>query len=306
MQIPQQPPEEEQRQASQPLYEFVTDDSSLPASPEGKEQDHATSATPSEDEQRSNDSASNAQAAATDPYWPPPSAEAIRQGLIYPPPPSFYLNAEQEGGQPAPLPAQTPGPPPGTATLPPPFALTAGYGGPGTEQLAPPFMPIPPAIATPPVRKSRKWMWIVISMLAGVLVLSCGLCTWAGYMLVAPTIQDETTALSLVNNYYDAIQARNYTAAYAYLAPKGTINGLTREQFVQQAEARDTRYGPVQSYTPGQAGINGNPGGNSPGSLNISHLTITVNVTRTQLKYPVALSLEKINGTWKIVDFGGI
>jgi hypothetical protein len=307
MQIPQQPPEEEQRQASQPLYEFVTDDSSLPASQEGKEQDHATSTTPSEDEQRSNDPASNAQAAAIDLYWPPPSAEAIRQGLVYPPPPSFYLNAEQEeGGQPAPLLAQTPGPPPGTATLPPPFALPAGYGGPGSEQLSPPFMPIPPAIATPPVRKSRKWMWIVISMLAGVLVLSCGLCTWAGYILIAPTIQDETTALSLVNNYYDAIQARNYTAAYSYLAPKGTINGLTREQFVQQAEARDTRYGPVQSYTPGQAGINGNPGGNSPGSLNISHLTITVNVTRTQLKYPVALSLEKINGTWKIVDFGGI
>ena len=302
MQIPQQPPEEEQRQASQPLYEFVTDDSSLPASQEGKEQEHATAATPSEGEQGSNDPASNT---LTDPHWPPPSAEAIRQGLVYPPPPSFYLNAEQEGGQLPLLPAQTPGTP-GTATLPPPFALPAGYGGPGTEQLPPPFMPIPPAMVTPPTRKSRKWMWIVITMLAGVLVLSCGLCTWAGYILVAPTIQDETSALSLVNNYYDAVQARNYTAAYSYLAPKGTINGLTREQFVQQAEARDTRYGPVQSYTPGQAAINGNTGSNSPGSLNISHLTITVNVTRTQLKYPVALSLEKINGTWKIVDFGGI
>jgi hypothetical protein len=297
MQIPQQPPEEDQRQASQPLYEFVTDNSALPASPEEKEQDRAA---PTEHAKESNDPASSTQ--ATDPYWPPPSAEAIRQGLVYPPPPSFYQNTEQEARQP--LPAQTPETP-GTATLPPPFALPAGYG-PGTGQLPPPFMPVPPALSTPPVRKSRKWMWIVITMLAGVLVLSCGLCTWAGYMLVAPTVQDETSALALVNNYYDAIQARNYTAAYSYLAPKGTINGLTREQFIQQAEARDTRYGPVHSYTPGQPSINGNTGGNSPGSLNLSHLTITVNVTRTQLKYPVALSLEKINGTWKIVDFGGI
>jgi hypothetical protein len=298
MQIPQQPPEEDQRQASQPLYEFVTDDSVLPASQEEKEQDRAA---PTEPAKESNDPASNTQATATDPYWPPPSAEAIRQGLVYPPPPSFYQNIEQEAGQP--FPAQAPETP-GTATLPPPFALPAG--GPGTGHLPPPFMPAPPAMSTPPVRKSRKWMWIVITMLAGVLVLSCGLCTWAGYILVAPTIQDETSALALVNNYYDAIQARNYTAAYSYLAPKGTISGLTREQFIQQAEARDTRYGPVHSYTPGQASINSNTGGNSPGSLNLSHLTITVNVTRTQLKYPVALSLEKINGTWKIVDFGGI
>jgi hypothetical protein len=311
MQIPQQPPEDEQRQASQPLYEFVTDNSPLPASQGGTEQDHTTSATSSEDKKTTNAPASDTQATATDPNWPPPSAEAIRQGLVYPPPPSFYLNAEQEAGQPFPPPSQVPETP-GTATLPPPavppFALPAGYvaGGPGTEHLPPPFMPVPPPMPTPPVRKSRKWMWVVITMLAGVLVLSCGLCTWAGYMLVAPTIQDETSALSLVNNYYDTIQARNYTAAYSYLAPKGTISGLTREQFIQQAEARDTRYGPVHSYTPGQASINGNTGGNSPGSLNLSHLTITVNVTRTQLKYPVALSLEKINGTWKIVDFGGI
>jgi hypothetical protein len=312
MQIPQQPPEEEQRQASQPLYEFVTDTSSLPASQEETGQDHSASATSPEDEKATNGPASDTRATATDPNWPPPSAEAIRQGLVYPPPPSFYQNAEQEAGQPFPPPSQAPGTP-GTATLPPPamppFALPVGYGaggGPGTEHLPPPFMPIPPSMPMPPVRKSRKWMWIVITMLAGVLVLSCGLCTWAGYMLVAPTVQDETTALSLVNNYYDTIQARNYTAAYSYLAPKGTISGLTREQFIQQAEARDTRYGPVHSYTPGQAAINGNSGGNSPGSLNLSYLTITVNVTRTQLKYPVALSLEKINGTWKIVDFGGI
>ena len=149
-------------------------------------------------------------------------------------------------------------------------------------------------------------MWIVIALLGGVLLLSCGLCSWAGYMLIAPVVKDEASALYLVNDYYDAIQARNYTAAYSYFAPspQGANRGLTREQFFQQAQKRDSQYGPVHTYEPGQLSLSGTTNG-SP-TLNVSHLSITVNVTRAHLTYSTVLSLQKIGNDWKIVDFSSI
>jgi hypothetical protein len=342
MQIPQQPPEEEQRQASQPLYEFVTDtslrsdernassrgtppgaflnahkdDSSLPATSTGEEQDVTATAPSSAQGSKqtpSGDAAAQqpgAQATTPGSGRPPPSADAIRQGLVYPPPPSFYQDVEESSVQPLPLPPQAPGMTPlpvsGLTPSMPPASYIANRSG--TEHISPPpFVPIPPpSMPVPPAQKSRKWMWIVIALLGGVLVLSCGLCTWAGYMLVAPTVQDETSALSLVNNYYDAIQARNYDAAYSYLAPQNKNSILTREQFIQQAEKRDSQYGSVRTYESGQPSIPGNPGGNGPNSLTLSHLTITVNVTRAHLNYAVQLSLEKTGGGWKIVKFNEI
>jgi hypothetical protein len=316
MQIPQQPPEDEQRQASQPLYEFVTD-SSLPAVPAitpGGEQDGAEH-VPSADEQPAperagSDQPSDGQAtpAASDRSPDPsPSAEAIRQGLVYPPPPSFYQNAQEDTSR-APVPP-VPSASPGTATLSSPGGLPPGAPvvGPGSEYIPPPaFVPLPPPGMMPPVRQSRKWMWIVIAMLGGVLLLSCGLCSWAGYMLVAPTVQDQTDALSLVNNYYEAIQSRNYTAAYADLAPQGTIKDLTREQFIQQAQSRDSQYGSVRSYVAGQPSPVANTGGGNTTSLSFSRMTITVSVARAHLNYNVLLTLEKVNGSWKIVDFDGV
>ena len=147
---------------------------------------------------------------------------------------------------------------------------------------------------------------IVLAMLGGVLLLSCGLCTWAGYILIAPTVQDQANAVSLVNNYYEAIQSRNYSDAYSYLALQGTGSSLTREQFIQQAESRDSQYGPVRSYVSEQASLSPNTNGGSTTGLNLSHLTITVNVSRARLSYPVVLSLKKVGGSWKIVDFDRI
>jgi hypothetical protein len=311
MHIPQQSPEEEQRRASQPLYEFVADSSSLAATP-GEEQDAAELA-PSAGEQQAPSGAAFAQqsdaqatqAGANRPSGPPPSAEAIRQGLVYPPPPSFYQDVQENMLQ-TPLPF-VPSAPPSTAIFPPPGeAPPAIMVRPGAEYLSP-----PPGIM-PPARKSRKWMWVVLAMLGGVLLLSCGLCTWAGYMFIAPTVQDQAKAVSLVNDYYEAIQSRNYNDAYLDLALKGTASGLTREQFIQQAESRDSQYGPVRSYVSEQPSLAANTNGGNTTGLNLSHLTVTVNVSRARLSYPVVLSLEKVGkvgkvgDSWKIVDFDRI
>lgn len=311
MHIPQQPPEDEQRRASQPLYEFVTDTSlrsderaqeapgALPNARKDDSQSPATS--PEEGQTRTEDAPiqqSGPQMAVSGADRPPPSAEAIRQGLIYPPPPSFYQDVEESPAQP-----YSPSQAPGTAPF-PAYRAGAQTPTPGTEYIVPPFIPVPPPVSAP--RTSHKWMWIVIALLAGVLVLSCGLCSWAMYLFIAPTVQDETNALTLVNDYYDAIQARNYTAAYSYLAPspQGANRGLTREQFFQQAQKRDSQYGPVHTYEPGQLSPTGTSNG-SPG-LNVSHLSITVNVTRAHLTYSTVLSLQKIGNSWKIVDFSSI
>jgi hypothetical protein len=112
--------------------------------------------------------------------------------------------------------------------------------------------------------------------------------------------------VSLVNDYYEAIQSRNYNDAYLDLALKGTASGLTREQFIQQAESRDTQYGPVRSYVSGQASPTASTDDGSTASLSLSRLTITVNVTRAHLSYAVVLTLEKVGGSWKIVDFDRI
>ncbi len=314
MHIPQQSPEEEQRQASQPLYEFVADSSS-PATP-GEEQDAAELA-PSAGEQQAPSGAAFAQqsdaqatqAGADRPSGPPPSPEAIRQGLVYPPPPSFYQDVQENMSQ-APLPF-VPSAPPGTAIFPPPGEAPPDITvRPGAEYLSPPpFVPLPPPGIMPPAHKSRKWMWIVLAMLGGVLLLSCGLCTWAGYLFIAPTVQDQANAVSLVNDYYEAIQSRNYNDAYLDLALKGTGSSLTREQFIQQAESRDSQYGPVRSYVSEQPSPAANTNGGNTTGLNFSHLTVTVNVSRARLSYPVVLSfekVEKVGGSWKIVDFDRI
>ncbi len=315
MHIPQQSPEDEQRQASQPLYEFVTDNP-LPAATHGEEPDSAEPAASQREEQQALPGATSAQQAnaQTTPAssGPPPSAEAIRQGLVYPPPPSFYQDVQEDRPEApiSPVSPASPVPPANSGTAPLSQRGDApAFPGPqpGSEYIPPPaFVAFPPPGISPPVRQSRKWMWIVIATLGGVLLLSCGLCSWAGFVLFTPIVQDQANASSLVNDYYAAIQSRNYTEAYSYLAPQGTSSGLTLAQFTKQAQSRDAQYGSVRSYVPGQPSISPNTDSGNTTSLDPSRLTITVSVSRPRLNYTVLLTLEKVNNTWKIVALDGI
>ncbi len=211
-----------------------------------------------------------------------PSEEAIRQGLVYPPPPSFYQNV--------PVLLEPPSLPAGQV---PQMPLNAA-------NVPPAYVPIPPAQS--PVKRSRTWIWIVVSTLSIVLLVCCGLCGWGFYTIFSSAFQQATDSIGLVDDYYSSIQAKSYTTAYNDLAPQGSISGLTLDQFTQRAQALDDQYGPVLSYTLGspQYSSSANTG------PDLTHFSIIVNVSRAKLSYSVLLTVSKIRGNWKISEFDRI
>jgi hypothetical protein len=248
--------------------------------------------------------------------------ESIQRGLIYPPPPTYYEREEHVSHASKDTPIYTPpaaqkeqaqqySPPPSfrpypsdsqqagsqsyypTTSYPP----TPGYP-PGVQ---PPFLTVPPR-----QKKSRKWLWISLSILAVVILLSCGLCSWAAYPIVTQAYQQASSAVygsqDLVNNYYSAIQNQQYSQAYTYLTSQGSDEHLTQTQFVQEAQQRDKQYGPVYSFTAGAPSVNHS----DVNGQTIDHFTVDITVARAKSKYTVHLSAQKINGAWKIQDFNQI
>jgi hypothetical protein len=241
----------------------------------------------------------------------PPAASEF----IYPPPPSFYENLPPDAGQlrpPAPHAAapaavapsrrkQTPERPSGAlpGTFPGNLPPASFYPGTAFGPAAPPGFPP----TTPPVRPgSRRPLWIILSVFGIVLVVSLSLCGWSLYRIYDSFQQQYNGIMGLIQDYYGDIQRQDYTHAFDDLQLSGPQAGLTREQFIQQAEALDRQYGPVNSYT-----IIGVPSANVPqnGSLPTSY-SVQVQVTRSHQSYNVFLTVQELQGTWKITDFDRI
>jgi hypothetical protein len=280
--------DEEQKQSTQPLYEFVAED--VPPNP-GVLPESGTGG--SEDKGRSN------QASA-----PLPSDEEIRRGLIYPPPPSFYQNMQIVPAQPLTPPAEgqrrygeVASTPTDERAVRDPRPDMGRYSSP-----YPLYVPGPPE-TKPQTKRSRAWIWIVASVLGVALLASCGLCGWGTYSIFSTTFQQVVEPLTLTQNYYSALQAKNYSLAYSYLSPQGAINGLTLDEFTLQARARDSQYGPVRSYTPGQPAFTTSTSDTGISNTDLSRATITVDVSRPQQNYSVLLTMQKVRGQWKIIDF---
>lgn len=210
-----------------------------------------------------------------------PVHEAAAPGFVYPPPPSFYEKIAIPLQQ-TPLPASrnvTNVPPGGAKVYPAPPA--------------PPFMP------QPPVKKSRRWVWIVASIVGAIVLVTCGLCGWGLYSIISPAYQQVAGSIDVVNDYYANLQARNYHAAYSDLAPRGRISGLSEQQFTSQATERDNTYGVVDSFVLEQPGFRVDPN-TGP---DLSHFTMSVDVKRSHLSYSVALTIAKRGNYWKITDY---
>lgn len=248
--------------------------------------------------------------------------EAIRQGLVYPPPPSFYESykaPEQSGSSetahvapPFPIPAGNQPAPPPLQGMPPqpgqgyPWGQSVPPGQPGY----PPFpqgqyylgtQPPPFVQGPPPVKKSRKWLWITISTLTALVLLSCCLCTWQVARLVGPTSTQVFGAVingtQVSTDYYVALQNQQYPQAYSYLSPEGSIQGITSDQFIAKATKQDDLYGPVLRYTVGQPILNNYDG------KSLDSFTIKVDVSRKNKNYTSLLHIKRINNEWKITDF---
>ncbi len=221
-----------------------------------------------------------------------PANEAAQQGFVYPPPPSFYEKMA--------VPAQQV-PMPGSAAN--SFIPTSMPQRPIPGRLAPyPPPVVPPAALQPPVKKSNKWVWIVVSIVSVVILASCGLCSWGFYNFFVPTYRQISGSIDVVNDYYTNLQARNYQAAYRDLAPQAQISNLTEDQFTKQAEERDVNYGPVASFVLNQPSFRID----SQTGPDLSHCTITVDLKRSRLSYKAQLALSKIGNNWKIVAYDHI
>ncbi|GAC1359310.1 MAG: hypothetical protein NVS2B12_12840 [Ktedonobacteraceae bacterium] len=246
--------------------------------------------------------------------------EAIRQGLIYPPPPSFY-EKDELAPQSQDSPSLTP-PPPAQSShqaapyvqgsqaeyVPLPQANNAQQApqGPYPPYPYPAYLPgqypaPPPTIPTAP-KKSYRWVWLLVSALVVLLLATCGVCAWASSSLFGDAFQQASAVVyggrDLTNNYYEAIQNKHYGQAYTYLHPQGQIQGLTLNQYLKQAQDLDERYGPVYKYAPGTPSISYDSTGTT-----IDHFTITVDITREKKSYQVRLTVYKVNQEWKITDY---
>jgi hypothetical protein len=184
--------------------------------------------------------------------------------------------------------------------VPPKPAPLPGLAAPGSAQVYPPAGSA--SFPAPPVRKSRKWLWIVITLVAIIILASCGLCSWSAYTLVSPIYQQLTGSINVIKDYYTNLQARDYSAAFNDLAPQGKISGLTEQQFSSEATRRDSSYGLVDSFVVGQPSFRTDPN-TGP---DLSHFTMSVEVKRSHLSYTVVLSVAKMGNDWKITDYSQI
>jgi hypothetical protein len=200
------------------------------------------------------------------------------QGMVYPPPPSYYQNMEIPTDR-APLPPRPDIP--DTSLRPQTVAMQA-----------PPFAPVRYPGAQTPIKKSRKWVWIIISIFGVGFLITCGLCSWGGYQLFDTIIQSETGATDVVNTYFQDVQKQRYAEAYQNLQ----IKGLTLNSYTTLAQASDTQNGALLSFAPEQPSVDTS----SSTGPDLTKWTFTVNVTRSNKSYPVLLTVENTGGSWKI------
>jgi len=200
---------------------------------------------------------------------------ADQQGMVYPPPPSYYQNMQ--------IPVER-------AALPLQPGLQTQLNKVDTQ--VPPYAPTHYPEMQPPIKKSYKWVWIIVSIFSVGFLVTCGLCGWGVYQLFDTVIKQETGATDVVNTYFQDVQHQSYTQAYQNLQ----ISGLTLESYSAQAQASDTQNGLLLSYVVGQPTF----GTNSSTGPDLSQWRYTVDVTRAKNSYPVLVTVEKVGGSWKI------
>ncbi|HLJ35539.1 MAG TPA: DUF3824 domain-containing protein [Ktedonobacteraceae bacterium] len=173
------------------------------------------------------------------------------------------------------------------------------YGTPpyNPAQYAPPPVPGYAQVPQQP-KRSLRWLWITLSIIGGVLVLSCAGCVIAsamGYNFLKTSVVGPT---EVANSYYQAIENQDYSQAYGYLANNmQTTSGQTLSQnlYATAAQGKDTTDGLVTNFT--QTNFSNNNG----------VAAITMTVTRSGSVYDVHLKLQQnSSGTWQITQYDDI
>ncbi len=206
--------------------------------------------------------------------------QAVRQGLIYPPPPSYYQNMSTFGEQPIPAsPVST--------------MVNARPALPDYPPPRPAYPPSGPPSRTGGSQRSRLWIWIVVAVLSVGLV-GCGLLGWGAYTIFNAAYQSTSGSLQAVDDFYGNLQSQNYQAAYSDL----NMPNVTLTQFTQQARQADQENGIIQSYQPQTPSF-----GISQNAPDLSHFSYVVAVTRAHKSYSARISVSQEGSAWKITGY---
>jgi hypothetical protein len=140
--------------------------------------------------------------------------------------------------------------------------------------------------SSPPPRKSSRWVWITLGILALVCIVGAALLAFGLGMAVntygGPTIASD--------QYYTAIKNQDFAKAYTFLGSHlKTV--YSQEEFTQMAQERDAAAGKVNHYS--YANI---PAGDPT--------TAILTVTRANgTTYTVHLEMRQEGGVWKVTAF---
>ncbi len=141
----------------------------------------------------------------------------------------------------------------------------------------------------PPQKKSRKTLWIVLSIIGGILVLSCAACglIFAGVIKIGTQVAGPSLAIS---TYYEDLKTQNYAQAYTYLDPQLlTVGGqaVTVDIYATAEASIDKQFGPVTNFTLTNI------------QAQTDSATITVRETRNQTR-DIIYTLRRVGDAWKI------
>jgi len=158
--------------------------------------------------------------------------------------------------------------------------------------------PLPGNYMAPPPKKSLLWLWITLSVVGGLIVLSCIGCAVVGGFGINQIAQKEGGVIA-ATAYYQAIEKQDYASAYTYLDTTGTVmrQQVNQADFATAAQAVDGTKGTVTSATLATSAAQ------APTTQNTS---VTMSVTRDGQTYEVHLQLRKEGNEWKITDADGI
>jgi type IV secretory pathway TrbF-like protein len=141
-----------------------------------------------------------------------------------------------------------------------------------------------------PATRSRGWVWVVV----GLLLLSCLISTIQVAVGLGQTLRPFARPIFAADQYYTAIKNHDYAQAYTYLDASLTST-LSRDQFVAQAQSRDSSAGMVTSFSL------------APDFTTDPAQNLTVTVTRAdRTTYTVHLQVHQVGQSWKIIAFDGI
>jgi len=153
-------------------------------------------------------------------------------------------------------------------------------------------MPRSRRILSRPKKISRRWPWIIITIICILIIAAILIVRYLG-TLAGPTVT--------VDNYYQAVLQKNYSLAYSYLASNATLTSQNQkipigpqQDYATSAHLLDSNIGSVISYKVATTSNNA-----------LLMISTTRSKNAHSIHYTVRFTMIQEDGTWKIQDMNG-